>query len=226
MALEPQVREAYFDYAPPFDVAAVVRDLLSYVPPEYLKGLKYILLVNASGLSRREAKRKTRARGEKYSLGDCLGLYQRQSAGEPAHIRIHVDRVLQQAPRLALSISLIRDSLFAMTLYHEIGHHIHQVLRPEYREPEDIAENWVGRLWDLLKQGKYHCLTPEKWQQFMRVGMKIGPRQVKQSGAQHPTPTTQHPRHLIAPAPGTPPPPPETSPAPPRTPPPKDSRQP
>jgi hypothetical protein len=31
-------------------------------------------------------------------------------------------------------------------LFHEIGHHIHFTVRPEYREREDVADVWKVRL--------------------------------------------------------------------------------
>jgi hypothetical protein len=31
-------------------------------------------------------------------------------------------------------------------LFHEIGHHIHYTLRPEYREREDVADDWGVKL--------------------------------------------------------------------------------
>ena len=36
-------------------------------------------------------------------------------------------------------------------LFHEIGHHIHRTIRPEYREKEDVADVWKVRL-----QRNYH----------------------------------------------------------------------
>src|SRR5262245_8930595 len=158
MALEahtgPEVREAYFAYVPPFDVAAVVRDLLSYVPAEYLRGLKYVVLLNASGLSRRDRRRRIPSQGRRHLAGGCLGFYRRQHRGEPAYVGIHVDRVIQQAARLALHVSIYRDSLFAWVLYHELGHHIHRVLHPQHCEPEDIANAWAERLRKALFQKK------------------------------------------------------------------------
>jgi hypothetical protein len=169
----PEVREAYFAYTPPFDVAAVVRDLLSYVPAEYLRGLKCVVLLNASGLSRRDRRRRIPSQGKRYLAGGCLGFYSRQHSGGPAHIGIHVDRVIQQAARLALQISIYRDSLFAWILYHELGHHIHRVLHPQHREPENVANAWAERLRNALFQKKYRFLTQEEWKHIRDVAAKI-----------------------------------------------------
>ncbi len=185
MAIEaqtvPEVREAYFAYTPPFDVAAVVRDLLSYVPAEYLHGLKYVVLRNASELSRRDRRRRIPSRGKKYLASRCLGFYCRPHPAAPAHIVIHVDRIIQQAPRLALRVSIYRDSLFAGILYHELGHHIHRVLHPRHLEPEDVANAWAERLRSELFQQKYHFLTQEEWKRVRDVAAKIERRRRRQA---------------------------------------------
>jgi hypothetical protein len=177
MAIEahpaPEVREAYSAYTPPFDAAAVVRDLLSYVPAEYLHGLKYVVLLNASGFSRRDRRRKIPSRGKRHWASGCLGLYCRQRPGQPAHVKIHVDRVIQQAPRLALSVSIYRDSHFAWVLYHEVGHHIHQVFHPQHREPESVADDWAEQLRNTMLRQKYHCLTPEEWKRVTEVAAQL-----------------------------------------------------
>lgn len=55
-------------------------------------------------------------------------------------------------------------------LFHEIGHHIHETQRPEFREPENIADRYawqlMGRLvirrWYLVAMavGAFVCLYP------------------------------------------------------------------
>jgi hypothetical protein len=173
----PEVREAYLEYTPPFDVAAVVRDLLSYVPAEYLSGLKCVVLLNASGRSRRDRRRRIASQGKRHLAGTCLGFYHGQHKGAPAHIEIHVDRVIQRAGRLALLVSAYRDSLFAWTLYHELGHHIHQVLHPQHREPENVANDWAERLRNAMLRQKYHSLTQEEWARLRDVAAKLQGRQ-------------------------------------------------
>lgn len=87
--------------------------------------------------------------------------------------QIHVDRVIQQAPRLALGVSIYRESLFASTLYHEVGHHIHLVLHPEHRELEAVADDWAERLRNTMLRQKYHCLTPGEWKRVREVAAKL-----------------------------------------------------
>src|SRR5205823_3062332 len=83
------------------------------------------------------------------------------------------DRIIQQEARLALRVSIFRDSLFAWTLYHELGHHIHLGLHPQHREPEDLADSWAERLRKSLLLQKYHYLTQEEWQRVRTVARKI-----------------------------------------------------
>ena len=39
---------------------------------------------------------------------------------------------------------MLRDIGFGHVLFHEIGHHIHNTVRPEYDEKEDVADKWDG----------------------------------------------------------------------------------
>jgi hypothetical protein len=176
----PEIREAYCAYTPPFDVAAVIRDLLSYVPAEYLHGLKCVVLLNASGLSRKARRRKIPARGKKHLAGGCLGVYRRPLPGRPAHIVIHVDRIIARAARLGLRVSIYRDALFSRILYHEIGHHIHLALRPQHREPEAVADAWAERLRTEMFRQKYRSLTQVEWKRVRDITAKVEQRQRRQ----------------------------------------------
>lgn len=33
-----------------------------------------------------------------------------------------------------------------MVLFHEIGHHVHTTIRPEFSEKEDVADDWGKKL--------------------------------------------------------------------------------
>lgn len=54
----------------------------------------------------------------------------------------------------------LRDLFFAPTLFHEIGHHIHKTARPEFREREDVAEDWEGKLSRRYFWRRYWYLMP------------------------------------------------------------------
>ena len=41
---------------------------------------------------------------------------------------------------------IVREFVVRDVLFHEIGHHIHATIRPEFREREDVADIWKVRL--------------------------------------------------------------------------------
>src|SRR5262249_29889605 len=140
----------------------------------------YLVLLNACGLSRGDRRRRVSSRLRKFSAGEGLGFYCPQQSGQPAHIGIHVDRIIQRVSRLSLRVSLFRDYLFATILYHEVGHHIHRVLQPQYREPEDVADYWAERLRNDMLLRKYHHLTQEEWQRAWNVAHRLEHRRRRQ----------------------------------------------
>ena len=137
-----ELQEHYKDYTPPLNVSKVFRRLISGVPNERLVGLKYIILKNSKALNHKDRRRKTWSRKRKVTLSKCYGWYSEKWEGRPAHIEIIVDNILEPWPRALLYFSFFKDLLFADTLFHEIGHHIHKTQAPEYREREDVAEKW------------------------------------------------------------------------------------
>ena len=74
------------------------------------------------------------------------GLYHGAWQGQEAWIELFVDQVLQGVPAWATRVPVVRSLLFGFVLFHEVGHHIHAVQRPEYREREDVADDWQRRL--------------------------------------------------------------------------------
>jgi len=40
-------------------------------------------------------------------------------------------------------------------LYHELGHHVHYFIRPEYKEKEDVADDWRNRFMANFLRKKY-----------------------------------------------------------------------
>lgn len=55
---------------------------------------------------------------------------------------------------------MIRDVCFGRVLFHEIGHHIHATMRPEYGDEEDVADIWVKKLAITFMRKKYWFLMP------------------------------------------------------------------
>ena len=167
----PKIVESYRDYEPPFDAARVVRTLLSTVPEKYLRGLDCIVLNNFESLSRRARLGKTWSRKRKVSMSQARGLYHQKWQGKPPWIEIHVDQTLSSISSKLLWIPPVREFCVGNVLFHELGHHIHYLIRPEYKEKEDVADNWSTRftvnffrkkywyaIWPLVLYGKVRRL--------------------------------------------------------------------
>lgn len=45
-------------------------------------------------------------------------------------------------------------------LFHEVGHHIHNTIRPEHAEREDVADSWAGKLNANFIRKKYWYVSP------------------------------------------------------------------
>jgi len=162
---EVRVIEAYRDYDPRLDVSSVVRRLLETVPEKYLHGLDCVILNNFSGLSRNRRIGKLPSKGKRIARSNVLGLYRREWMGTPASIELHVDKIIASAERqrVPLWLPLARDWWFAETLYHELGHHVHHAVRPEYKEKEDVADDWQLRFSRNFLRKKYWYTFPLVW---------------------------------------------------------------
>lgn len=156
----PEVVEAYKGYAPPFDVAKLVRIALAYVPSKYLVGLKTIVLTNYGALSHDKRRQKVRSRGRKVSIARARGTYHGACSGGSAWITIFVDHTIRNYPEPLLKILFFRIMCFSDVLYHEIGHHIHSTTRPEFREREDVADTWKKKLSKELIRKRYWYAVP------------------------------------------------------------------
>jgi len=141
-----QVVEAYSDYAPPCDARAAVAALLDSAPAEKIAGLRTVVLTNRASLKGSRKRGWSWHRGRKSKHTGSLGMYHPESRREEAWIELFVDQIIGDTPRWALRLSLVRTFVLGPTLYHELGHHIHRRHRPEYREPEDVADDWKKTL--------------------------------------------------------------------------------
>ncbi|PYT49374.1 MAG: hypothetical protein DMG44_10905 [Acidobacteria bacterium] len=165
----PEIIVAFQNYTPPFDAERAVRRMLRDVPPKFLRGLHTIVLTNVSALSRKERDRKTWGR-RRVALGKALGYYSQEWRGEPAHITILVDNLERRWGRGWLRVGFIRDMELSEVLFHERGHHIHRVHRPEYEGRENVAEKWSERLGRKFMSGRYWYLFPI----FVSIALLIG----------------------------------------------------
>ncbi len=159
MALE--IEERYAEYSPPFDVTKIIEGLVAPVPEKYLRGLRKVLLVDTSSLSRRDRIGRTWSRKRKYDKSRILGRYHYNN-GAP-WIEIRVDRTIEQWKGRSskwLWIPAVRYFCIGEVFYHELGHHIHRVARPEFREREDVADNWGTKLSVNFVRKRYWYLLP------------------------------------------------------------------
>lgn len=156
----PQVIEAYKDYTPPRFVLRTVETLIRSVPRNYLVGLKTVVLTNYGALSHDDRRNKLRSRGHQVPMPEVLGTYHQLWKGNPAWIQIFVDHIVNGLPRTLLWIPLFRYGFFAKVLYHELGHHIHKTIRPEYGEREDTADAWERKLSRRFLRTRYWYLLP------------------------------------------------------------------
>ncbi len=56
--------------------------------------------------------------------------------------------------------------MYGQILYHELGHHVHAVI-PEYREKEDVADDWSVRFSAAYLRRAYWYLFPFLWSASM-----------------------------------------------------------
>jgi hypothetical protein len=121
--------------------------MLRSVPSEYFVALDSVVITNTDTFSRKRRRSKTRSRRRTVRIVKTCGLYLRAQGGETAWIEIFVDRIFAGWERgLWLKLPLVRDFLLEPVLFHEIGHHIHTTIRPEFREREDVADRWQVKL--------------------------------------------------------------------------------
>lgn len=172
-----KITEAYRNYTLPLDVIPVVRMLVHYVPHAYLAGLRQIVLANSSGLARDRRRGKTWRRSQKVRIAEARGLYHAQWKGTPAWIEMFVNNIVEAFPPMLFRVPLFRDMVFAEVLYHEVGHHIHRTVRPEYQEREDVADKWRGILWWSFFRRRYWYLWPILY--FLVSCLRAGKRVVR-----------------------------------------------
>lgn len=154
------IYENYGFYKPRMNVRKMVDELLMEVAPEYLQGLGSIVLSSQTRLPRKDRRKKFLSRGRKIPSSDVLGFYSQSWKGRPAYIELYVDKILAQAPSWILYIPMARFILIASVLYHELGHHLHKTQYPEFKEKEDVAEEWRRKLTKAAIRKRYRYVMP------------------------------------------------------------------
>lgn len=144
---KPKVLARYsLEYKPPYDVTPTIERMIDSVPAKYLVGLSEVVLTNSTGLARKRRRSVTKSRKKKVRTRTALGMYHPGWKGKRPWIEIFVDNTLDRIDGFLLKIPLFRELELSNVLFHEIGHHIHYEVRPEYREKEDVADVWKVRL--------------------------------------------------------------------------------
>ncbi len=155
-----QLVENYKDFTAPDWVPKAINRLLDGIPDKYLNGLGSVLLSNSEGLDRRRTRQKTLSRKRRVAIKDCRGLYFQKWQGRPARIEVFVDKIIAGWPAVILKIPYGQDVAFGGVIYHELWHHIHKTSSPEYKEREDVAEEWERKLAKLYFPVRYWYLKP------------------------------------------------------------------
>jgi hypothetical protein len=155
----PQLIVTFSDYEPPFDVASTTQRILDSVPQQYLRELFAVVLTNASGLPRKRRNSTVKARQRKVRLSAARGQYHPAAKGNRAWIEIFVDNTLREWEKgWWFRVPFLRESTLSDVLFHEIGHHIHFAIRPEYLHKEDVADVWKVRLQRNYNQQRFSWL--------------------------------------------------------------------
>ena len=140
------IEENYKNYHPQIKVKPIIQRLLNNLDPKLTAGLKYVFLTNSGALNREDRKETVWSEGRKHELHHCNGWYSQSKKDGQAKIYLLVDNIISDMPGWLTKIPIFQDSLFAKTLYHEVGHHIHKVHSPEYNEREKVAKKWQRKL--------------------------------------------------------------------------------
>jgi len=151
--------------------------MLQIVPTKYLRGLHAVVLTNVDALSRKEREKKGLGRRKKL-LRESLGYYSQAWKGQPARITLLLDNLEKRRGRSWLRFGFTRDILLADLIFHELGHHIHEVHRPEYEGQENVADKWSKKLSGKFLRRRYWYLLPLllplgyllRWQKQLRNG--------------------------------------------------------
>jgi len=131
--------ENYKDYQAPRFVCGTMVSLISWLPEQYVSGLRSVVLTNSKALGKGKTRR---VGGRKHKLNTCLGFYHPQSTREAPWIEIVVDNIIARMPPVLRWLPFVRKLEFASTLFHEVGHHLDYTIGAPARSGEEL----LGRL--------------------------------------------------------------------------------
>jgi len=157
-----EVIERYHDYTPPFPIKEIVTARLCGISAHHLQGLGAVLLTNYEGLNRQRRRQKIPGRNHKIEVANCGGLYHQKWQGDAATIEIFIDNIISRSgyPKWMFRIQFFQGMIIGKTLFHEIGHHVQATQFSEYKQSEEIAEEWRKRLTREYGSKRFWYLKP------------------------------------------------------------------
>jgi hypothetical protein len=162
------IHENYGAYKPSLNARKTVESLIASIEPEYLQGLGSIVLSSQFDLPRTKRRKKFLSRGSKYSTSAIQAYYQAQWKGQPAFIELYIDKILAPIPSWFARFPTVGFLTIGKVFFHELGHHIHQTIRPEFKEKEDVADQWSRKLMKNAFLKHYRYAVP-----FLRPAVKL-----------------------------------------------------
>ena len=153
-----EIREFYNGYAPPRNAVRIVQRLMDSVPNKYLRGLECVVLTNQSGHPRRFRLGKVTSRKRRFPQSHVIGRYHPATRDAHAWIELYVDKLAIACGHAWIPFKC--EAVYGYVLFHEIGHHIDATIAPEYREKEDVADDWRTRLLLQFLRKKYWYAWP------------------------------------------------------------------
>lgn len=123
----------------------IITNLLTNIPSIYFQGINNVLLINSSDLNRSRRKSKTKS-SKNIKIVESYGLYHPKYKGQEPYIELFLDNIFKNYHKNVFKIPILKEILFAYTLFHEIGHHVHYSYKPERMNEEKIADEWAEYL--------------------------------------------------------------------------------
>jgi len=154
------IHENYGDYKPGVNTRRIVKKLIASIEPEYLQSLGSIVLSSQCHLPRKKRRKKFLSRGSKFSTSEIQAYYHAQWRGQPAFIELYIDKILAPLPFWIRRFPLIGFFTIGKVFFHELGHHIHRTRRPEFKEKEDVADQWSRKLMKSAFRKRYRYAVP------------------------------------------------------------------
>jgi hypothetical protein len=100
-----------------------------------------VVLTNQSGAPRRESAGKVTSRKRRLSQKGTFGRYHSARPGTPPRIELYGGNIAAEISPHAL-VPMGRTGCLAMVVFHEIGHHVYETVRPEFRRKEYVVDDW------------------------------------------------------------------------------------